>query len=86
MYGQLQPDVLIVDILLPGIDGPTLIATLRSHPQFARSRLIVVTSLDEKQRVPYAYALSGVPVVHKDRLAVELPVLLAETLQQPAPR
>ena len=28
MYGQLQPDLLIVDILLPGIDGPTLIATL----------------------------------------------------------
>lgn len=84
MYGQLQPDVLIVDILLPGIDGPTLIATLRSHPQFAQSRLIVITSLDEKQRAPYAYALSGVPVVHKDRLVAELPPLLAQALQEPA--
>ena len=34
MAGQLQPDVLIVDILLPGIDGATLITSLRSHPQF----------------------------------------------------
>lgn len=84
MYGQLQPDVLIVDILLPGIDGPTLISTLRSHPQFAHSRLIVITSLDEKQRLPYAYALSGVPVVHKDRLVAELPPLLAQALQEPA--
>lgn len=80
MYGQLQPDVLIVDILLPGIDGPTLIATLRSQPQFAHSRLIVVTSLDEAEREPYAYALTGVPLVHKPRLAVELPGLLAEAL------
>ena len=36
MAGQLQPDVLIVDILLPGIDGATLITSLRSHPQFRR--------------------------------------------------
>ena len=33
---QLQPDVLLVDILLPGIDGATLITSLRSHPQFSQ--------------------------------------------------
>ena len=27
MYGQIQPDILIVDILPPGIDGATLITT-----------------------------------------------------------
>ncbi len=77
IYGQFQPDVLLVDILLPGIDGATLIATLRSHPQFASSRLIVVTSLDAAQRQPYAFALEGVPVVHKTELVTALPPLLA---------
>ncbi|MNV34338.1 Transcriptional activator protein CzcR [compost metagenome] len=81
MAGELQPDVLIVDILLPGIDGATLIARLRSHPQFQRSRLIVVTSLDEEQRSPYAFALAGLPVVHKPRLVQELPALLAGFLR-----
>jgi excisionase family DNA binding protein len=88
MAGQLQPDVLIVDILLPGIDGATLITSLRSHPQFRQSRLIVITSLDESQREPYAFALAGVPVVHKPNLVAELPSLLAEalgTLAAPAP-
>lgn len=80
MAGQLQPDVLIVDILLPGIDGATLITSLRSHPQFRQSRLIVITSLDESQREPYAFALTGVPVVHKPNLVAELPGLLAEAL------
>jgi excisionase family DNA binding protein len=80
MYGQWQPDLLIVDILLPGIDGATLITSLRSQPQFARSRLIVVTSLDEAQRQPYAFALGGVPVVHKPRLVMDLPPLLARAL------
>lgn len=85
MAGQLQPDVLIVDILLPGIDGATLITSLRSHPQFSHSRLIVITSLDESQREPYAFALAGVPVVHKPQLVTTLPTLLAEALSVAAP-
>lgn len=84
MYGRVQPDVLIVDILLPGIDGATLITSLRSHPQFSHSRLIVVTSLDEAQRTPYAFALADLPVVHKPRVVGELPRLLGEALGLPA--
>ena len=80
MAGQLQPDVLLVDILLPGIDGATLIAGVRSNKAFGRTRLIVVTGLDAEQRQPYAFALQGVPVAYKPRLAIELPVLLAQAL------
>lgn len=80
MAGRLDPDVLLIDILLPGIDGAALITSLRSHPQFARSRLIVVTALDEAQRAPYAFALEGVPVVHKTALVAELPALLAQAV------
>jgi excisionase family DNA binding protein len=81
LYGQLQPELLLVDILLPGIDGATLITSLRSQPQFAGSRLIVVTSLDEAQRQPYEFALQGLPVVHKPRLVTELPALLRQQLE-----
>ncbi|HWI11910.1 MAG TPA: response regulator [Burkholderiaceae bacterium] len=80
LYGQLQPQVLIVDLLLPGIDGATLITSLRSHAQFADSRLAVATSLDEQQRAPYAFALEQVPVIHKPRLVAELSDLLATWL------
>jgi excisionase family DNA binding protein len=80
MAGKLEPEVLLVDILLPGIDGATLITGLRSHPAFARSRLIVVTSLEGAALEPYAFALEGLPVVPKPRLAVELPALLAQAL------
>lgn len=80
MYGQLQPEFLLVDILLPGIDGATLISSLRSHPQFAGSDLVVITSLDESQRAPYAFALQGVAVVHKPRLVMELPALIRARL------
>jgi excisionase family DNA binding protein len=74
--GKLDPDLLIVDILLPGIDGAALITSLRSHAQFKRTSLIVITSLDEHQREPYAFALQSLPVVHKSRLVAEMPRLL----------
>ncbi|MFT7772757.1 excisionase family DNA-binding protein [Roseateles sp.] len=80
MYGQLQPELLLVDILLPGIDGASLITSLRSQPTFAGSRLIVETSLDEAQRTPYAFALQGVPIVHKSRIVTELPPLIRQAL------
>jgi CheY-like chemotaxis protein len=78
LAGKLEPDVLLVDIVLPGIDGATLITSLRSHPQFSRIRLVVVTGLDPQALAPYAFALSDVPVVHKVRLVEELPPLLRQ--------
>lgn len=82
MAGQLQPQVMLVDILLPGIDGATLITSLRTNPQFQGSSLIVVTSLDEEQRRPYEFALADVPVVHKTQLVTALPPLLQATLDR----
>jgi excisionase family DNA binding protein len=81
MAGQLQPDLLLVDILLPGIDGATLITGLRSHASFQRSRLIVVTSLEDAELAPYRFAMADVPVVHKTRLVTDLPPLIRQTLQ-----
>ena len=80
MAGRLQPEVLLVDILLPGIDGATLISGLRSHAAFGHPALVVVTSLQGEALAVHAHALDGVPVVHKSRLVTELPPLLAAAL------
>lgn len=85
LAGRLDPAVLIVDILLPGIDGAALITGLRTQAQFDHSRLIVVTSLDAAQREPYAFALKGVPVVPKADVVTALPPLLQEALAPHCP-
>lgn len=82
MVGQYQPDVLMVDILLPGIDGAALITSLRAMPQFQAMQIIVVTSLDAQQLTPYAFSLHGIAVVHKPQLVVELPGLLSACLNK----
>lgn len=80
LAGRMQPELLMVDILLPGIDGAFLISSLRAHPQFSSMRLLVVTSLDDAQLAPHRHAIDGVPVVHKSRLPTELPARLRELL------
>jgi len=80
LCGAVRPDVLIVDILLPGIDGATLIGSLRSQRHFEGMQLMVVTSLDAEQRIPYAFALEGIPVVEKSSLARDLPRVLREQM------
>lgn len=84
MAGELRPTLLIVDILLPGMDGATLIASLRSHVQFAQSRLIVLTSLAEADLEPYLFALKDVPIVHKSRIVTDLPQRVREMTGRPA--
>ncbi len=79
-FGHLQPDLIIVDILLPGMDGATLITGLRNHALFGNCKLVVLTALDAQQREPYAAALDGVDVVHKPRLVQELPPLIEAAL------
>ncbi|MFZ2987660.1 excisionase family DNA-binding protein [Ideonella sp.] len=86
LAGQLQPDVLLIDLLLPGIDGASLLMSLRSHPAFKRSRLMVITSLNPDQLDAYATALGNVPVVHKPELVLEFPPLMHAALTALAPR
>ena len=86
MAGRLEPDVLIVDILLPGIDGAALVGRLRWHPLFQSCQFIVITSLDKESRAPYAFALAGVSVMHKTKLVQDLPSLLDRALALPDAR
>lgn len=84
LCGAVRPDVLMVDLLLPGVDGATLISSLRSQKLFAGLQLMVVTSLDAQQREPYAFALEGIPVVEKHDLARGLAPVLSQQLARAA--
>jgi excisionase family DNA binding protein len=85
LAGRLEPDLLLVDLMLPGIEGRQLISSLHSNPQFRRSRVAFVTDLDAAQRAAYAGMLAFVTVLHRSRLAEELPPLLASLPRTPAP-
>ena len=55
--GQRVPDVLVTDILMPGMDGIALLHRLRNVPEFASTRLVVVSAVSA-DALP---ALGGLP-------------------------
>lgn len=81
MFGELLPDVLVVDLMLPGMDGAALISTLKSSPLFRSTKVIVVTSLDSGEREKFAYALSGLPVIEKVNLVEGLVAEMTKALE-----
>jgi CheY-like chemotaxis protein len=40
------PDVIVLDLMMPEMDGFQLVAALQEHPQWRRIPVIVVTALD----------------------------------------
>lgn len=49
---RIQPDIVVVDLLMPKVDGFTLIDRLRDHPEFHRVPVVVMTAktLTERER------------------------------------
>lgn len=46
---QVTPTIILLDVMLPGIDGWELVGRLREHPQLHRSAIIVCTILPQEQ-------------------------------------
>jgi signal transduction histidine kinase/CheY-like chemotaxis protein len=50
MAEELQPDVIVLDIRLPGLDGWQVMAALRERPTTAAVPVVVVTVVDDRAR------------------------------------
>jgi excisionase family DNA binding protein len=49
LLGQQQPNMLITEAALPGLDGVSMIRTLAAHPQYAGLQIVVVTQLSASE-------------------------------------
>jgi excisionase family DNA binding protein len=65
--GQQAPDILILDLMMPGLDGFEMIRALRANPLLCDMDIIVVSALsadsvDERGGLPSDITLYGKPV------------------------
>jgi excisionase family DNA binding protein len=65
--GQQAPDVLILDLMMPGIDGFEMIRTLRANPALSAMDIIVVTgmspaSIEDRGGLPPGTTLYSKPI------------------------
>ena len=51
LAGELHPDVILMDIRMPGIDGLTATKRITADPHLARTRVIVLTTFERDEYV-----------------------------------
>lgn len=64
--GQRIPDVLIADLMMPGLDGFEMIKRLRANPELSRMDIIVVSAIDsdeiKRRGLPTDITIFGKPI------------------------
>ena len=64
--GQQVPDILIADLMMPGMDGFEMIRNLRANPNLARMDIIVVSAIEReeiaKKGLPSDVTAMGKPI------------------------
>ncbi|MDR9436397.1 MAG: response regulator [Thiohalophilus sp.] len=72
------PDLLILDVMLPGMDGPTTLAELRKIPALAGTPALFMTAKVQPQELEQLRAQGAIEVITKPFD----PMTLAETVRQ----
>ena len=82
--GEKKPDILIIDIMLPGMDGTAVLGAMRDNPFLSHTKVIAVTGLREAELAPFRHALVGVTLIHKESLVAELSEKVAALIDKTA--
>jgi len=60
-----QPQLVLLDVMMPGMDGPTTLEMLRALPQFACTPAIFMTAKVQPSEVAHYLELGAVDVIPK---------------------
>ncbi|MBF0128138.1 MAG: diguanylate cyclase [Magnetococcales bacterium] len=67
-----RPDLLLLDVNMPGLDGMTLLKQLKAHPHLAAIPVIMITGESEESLVQACFELGAVDFVRKPIRPLEL--------------
>ena len=60
-----RPDIVLLDVMMPGMDGPTTLQHLRGMPELAAARFAFVTAKVQPQEVAHFKSLGAAAVIAK---------------------
>ena len=62
---EFAPDLLLLDVMMPGMDGPTTYEALRAIPQTADTPVIFMTAKVQRHEVAHYKQLGAIEVIAK---------------------
>ncbi len=65
IFTQLKPDIVLLDILMPNMDGFTVCTILRTLPGGAHTPVLMVTGLDDIESINRAYEVGATDFITK---------------------
>lgn len=73
-----KPDLILLDVMMPGMDGPTTLQELRKLDELANTPVMFMTAKVQPQEIEHFKSLGAIEVIAKPFD----PMKLAETIQQ----
>jgi two-component system, OmpR family, response regulator len=68
-----HPDIVLLDVMMPGIDGSTLASAMKADPELATTPIVFMTAKARPQELAELYNLGAIGVISKPFDAVRLP-------------
>ena len=74
--GEFQPDLILLDVMMPGMDGPTTIRSLRAEPETANVPVILITAKVQPHEVAMYKEQGALDVISKPFDPMKLPATI----------
>ncbi len=79
---ELEPDVVITDVMMPVLDGWAVVKHLRSKPRFALTPVIILTDLDSAEDRIQGFTTGADDYVSKNTIVEELEARIMRAVQR----
>jgi CheY-like chemotaxis protein len=74
---MMLPDLILLDVMMPGMDGPTILAELRKRPGFEKIPVIFMTARIQAEELLHYHSMGALDVISKPFD----PMTLADTIK-----
>ena len=79
---QYKPDLVLLDIMLPGIDGYEVCEIVRLNPKYRKIKIIFLTAKGREEEIAKGLALGADAYITKPFSNIELVVTVKEILEK----
>jgi CheY-like chemotaxis protein len=80
---QDPPDLILLDVMMPGMDGPTTLKRLRENPQTAAIPVVFMTARAQTREIELFLSLGAVGVIAKPFDPMMLATLVRQYVPEP---